>query len=97
MPDYAWFWFRIELLCTALIIPAAQGLSSYFYSQKRVLDPMGMFTYFLTYFRLIIIIIMCVYVGRSQLSKWVERLMGDMQGSIEKHLAGVFRAAKEKA
>lgn len=33
----------------------------------------------------------------SQLSKWVERLMGDMQGSIEKHLAGVFRAAKEKA
>lgn len=30
----------------------------------------------------------------GQLSKWVERLMGDMQGSIEKHLAGVFSQAK---
>ena len=29
----------------------------------------------------------------GQLSKWVERLMGDMQGSIEKHLAGVFSTA----
>lgn len=32
----------------------------------------------------------------TQLSKWVERLMGDMQGSIEKHLSGVFRAADGK-
>ena len=30
----------------------------------------------------------------GQLSKWVEKLMGDMQGSIEKHLAGVFSQAK---
>ena len=30
----------------------------------------------------------------GQLSKWVERLMGDMQGSIEKHLAGVFSQSK---
>jgi len=27
----------------------------------------------------------------AQLGKWVEKLMGDMQASIEKHLAGVFR------
>ena len=26
----------------------------------------------------------------SELSKWVEKLMADMQGSIERHLSGVF-------
>ena len=32
----------------------------------------------------------------GQLSKWVERLMGDMQSSIEKHLAGVFSTANHE-
>merc|ERR1719502_845920 len=32
----------------------------------------------------------------GQLSKWVERLMGDMQSSIEKLLAGVFSTANHE-